>query len=66
MPVDPFERMRTLRRDGYRCQARSSDGIPCETPASEVGGIELTALCSWHAARFTATGKLTDRRPKVS
>jgi 5-methylcytosine-specific restriction protein A len=58
LPDDwPIRRVRVLRRDSYRCQARDSRGIPCGKPANQVDHIEhgdnhadsnLQALCKWH------------------
>ncbi len=53
-------RMRVLRRDGYRCQARDSLGYLCGQPANQCDHIvagdnheldNLQALCRWHHAR---------------
>lgn len=49
-------RLRVLRRDGYICQARFSEGQLCGQPATDVDHIEpgddhsmgnLRALCAW-------------------
>lgn len=63
-------RIRILRRDGYRCQARDSRGIKCSHPANQVdhitphsrGGTDddsnLQALCRWHhAQKSSAEGR---------
>lgn len=56
-------RMRRLRIDGYRCQARDSLGNLCGAPANQVdhkipdhkGGTDdldnLESLCRWHHDR---------------
>lgn len=52
-------RIRVLRRDGYRCQARDSMNNQCGAPANQVDHIQhgddhsyenLQALCRWHHA----------------
>ena len=57
-------RLRVLRRDGYICQARFSEGQLCGQPATDVDHIEpgddhsmanLRALCAWCHARKSAT-----------
>lgn len=57
-------RARVLRRDGYICQARFSEGQLCGQPATDVDHIEpgddhsmanLRALCAWCHARKSAT-----------
>lgn len=57
-------RVRVLRRDGYRCQARDSMGSLCGRPANQCDHIEpgddhslenLQALCRWHHARKSAS-----------
>lgn len=68
-------RVRVLRRDGYRCQARDSQGRPCLAPANQVDHVErgndhsmenLQALCRWHHARkSSAEGNAAHRtRPR--
>lgn len=58
-----IRRVRVLRRDAYRCQARDSRGIPCETRGNQVDHIErgdnhdlanLQTLCEWHHKQKTA------------
>jgi hypothetical protein len=53
-------RLRVLRRDGWRCVARMSDGTRCPEPATDVDHKvpgddhrpgNLQALCRWHHAR---------------
>lgn len=62
-------RIRVLRRDGYRCQARSVSGVPCHAPARDVDHVvpgddhsldNLQALCvECHKAKTLA------ERPKL-
>lgn len=56
-------RVRVLRRDSYRCQARDSLGALCGAPANQVDHVlrgddhdldNLQALCRWHHAKKTA------------
>ncbi len=48
-------RVRVLRRDSYRCQYRTSKGLPCGAPAPLVGSRpaddEIVALCLEHSLR---------------
>ncbi len=67
-------RVRVLRRDGYRCQARDSMGVLCGRPANQCDHIErgddhslenLQALCRWHHARKTsAEGNAAHPNPR--
>lgn len=66
-------RVRVLRRDSYKCQARDSSGIKCGHPANQVDHIErgnnhdednLQALCRWHHARKSAAEGAEARRPR--
>lgn len=69
-------RIRVLRRDGYRCQARDSRGLPCGRPANQVDHIiagrndsldNLQALCRWHHARkSSAEGNAARRRARTT
>lgn len=68
-------RMRVLRRDGYRCQARDSRDIACEQPANQVDHIardddhdyaNLRALCRWHHDRKSASEGVSARRPRAT
>ncbi|GAA2230156.1 HNH endonuclease signature motif containing protein [Herbiconiux moechotypicola] len=67
-------RMRVLRRDAYRCQARDSAGIQCGAPANQVDHIvhgddheldNLQALCRWHHARKSSAEGVSSRRPRA-
>jgi 5-methylcytosine-specific restriction protein A len=73
LPADwTARRVRVLRRDGYRCQARDSLGHRCGMPANQVDHIDpgddhslenLQALCRWHHARkSSAEGNAAHRR----
>lgn len=75
LPPDwQLRRIRVLRRDGYRCQARDSRGITCGRPANQVDHIQpgrddtlenLQALCRWHHAhKSSAEGNAARRRPR--
>lgn len=64
-------RLRVLRRDSYRCQARLSDGRLCLAPASDVDHIvrgddhrpeNLQSLCRWHHSQKTAAEAAEARR----
>lgn len=65
-------RVRVLRRDGYKCQARNAMGTPCLAPAGEVDHItpgddhdleNLQAMCKrCHARKSSAEGNAA--RPK--
>lgn len=68
-------RVRVLRRDGYRCQARDSTGVLCGKPANQVDHIvhgddhelaNLQALCRWHHARKSSAEGVAARRPRAS
>ena len=75
LPADwPVLRMRVLRRDGYRCQARDSLGVKCEAPANQADHKEpgddhslenLEALCRWHHARKSSREGAAARRPRA-
>lgn len=43
-------RIRTLRRDRYRCQRRDISGRICGVPTSQIGrlGDDYVALCDKH------------------
>jgi 5-methylcytosine-specific restriction enzyme A len=66
-------RIRVLRRDGYRCQARLEDGGICAHPASDVDHVQrgdnhdlanLQALCKWHHARKSSAEGAAARKPR--
>jgi len=66
-------RVRVLRRDGYKCQARDSLGVLCGAPANQADHIEpgddhslenLRALCRWHHARKSSAEGAAARRPR--
>lgn len=66
-------RVRVLRRDGYKCQARDSTGALCAAPANQVDHVEhgdnhdlsnLQALCRWHHARKSSREGVAARRPR--
>jgi 5-methylcytosine-specific restriction protein A len=66
-------RMRVLRRDGYKCQARDSLGVLCGEPANQVDHIvhgdnhdydNLQSLCRWHHARKSSSEGHAARRPR--
>lgn len=66
-------RVRVLRRDSYRCQARDSLGILCGAPANQVDHIvagddhsldNLQALCRWHHDRKSSAEGHAARRPR--
>lgn len=68
-------RVRVLRRDGYRCQARDSTGVLCGSPANQVDHVEhgddhdyanLQSLCRWHHARKSSSEGAAARRPKAT
>ena len=68
-----LRRIRVLRRDAYRCQARDSQGIPCEVRGNQVDHIEpgdnhdlanLQTLCEWHHKQKTAAEAAAARRAK--
>jgi 5-methylcytosine-specific restriction protein A len=65
-------RVRVLRRDSYKCQARDSLGVLCGAPANQVDHIEpgndhsyenLRSLCRWHHARKSYAEGAAARRP---
>ena len=76
LPSDwPVRRVRVLRRDGYRCQARDSMGVKCNAPANQVDHIipnddddydNLQALCRWHHARKSSHEGVAARKPRSS
>jgi 5-methylcytosine-specific restriction protein A len=66
-------RVRVLRRDSYRCQARDSLGHLCGEPANQVDHKNpgddhdldnLQALCRWHHARKSSAEGAAARRPR--
>lgn len=66
-------RVRVLRRDSYKCQARDSLGVMCGAPANQVDHIErgndhsldnLQSLCRWHHARKSSAEGAAARRPR--
>ena len=68
-------RIRVLRRDGDKCQARDSTGALCLAPANQVDHVDrgnnhdesnLQALCRWHHARKSSAEGLAARRPRVT
>ena len=68
-----LRRVRVLRRDGYRCQARDSQGRLCGHAANQVDHIErgdnhdednLQALCRWHHAQKSSSEGHEAQRPK--
>jgi 5-methylcytosine-specific restriction protein A len=68
-------RVRVLRRDSYRCQARDSLGVVCGEPANQVDHIvpgddhdldNLQSLCRWHHARKSSAEGHAARRPRES
>nr|WP_079083629.1 HNH endonuclease [Streptomyces antibioticus] len=71
----PAIRRRVLRRDGYICQARFSEGQLCGAPATDVDHIEagddhsmanLRALCGWcHARKSASEGGTAAARKRV-
>lgn len=75
LPADwAIQRLRVLRRDGYRCQARDSTGRLCAAPANQADHIErgddhsldnLQALCQWHHARKSSHEGNAARRPRA-
>jgi 5-methylcytosine-specific restriction protein A len=74
LPDDwPKRRIRTLRRDGYRCRARDSVGVLCNAPANQVDHIDpeggdgddnLRSLCRWHHSRKSSAEGAAARRPR--
>ena len=76
LPADwQTRRVRVLRRDSYRCQARDSIGVLCGAPANQVDHIvpgddhsyeNLQSLCRWHHDRkSSAEGHAAQRRPRA-
>lgn len=68
-----LRRIRVLRRDGYRCQARDSMSRKCNAPANQVDHIErgnnhdednLQALCRWHHAQKSSAEGHAAQKPK--
>lgn len=76
LPADwPTRRVRVLRRDGYKCQAKHSTGDLCGAPANQVDHVEpgdnhdlsnLQALCRWHHARKSSREGVAARRPRAT
>lgn len=76
LPADwQTRRLRVLRRDGYKCQARDSTGTQCGAPANQADHIKpgddhslenLQALCRWHHARKSAKEGVAARRPRAT
>jgi len=76
LPDDwPIRRVRVLRRDGYKCQAKDSTGHRCGAPANQVDHVEagddhsdgnLQALCRWHHARKSSAEGAAARRPRAT
>lgn len=76
LPADwTRRRVRVLRRDGYRCQARDSMGIQCGAPANQVDHIRrgndhseenLQALCEWHHNQKSSREGVEARGPRPS
>ena len=76
LPEDwTLRRVRVLRRDGYRCQARDSMGGSCGAKANQVDHIQpgddhsldnLQALCAWHHARKSSAEGAAARRPPAT
>jgi 5-methylcytosine-specific restriction endonuclease McrA len=74
LPADwSTRRVRVLRRDGYKCQARDSLNVMCGAPANQVDHVEpgddhslenLRALCRWHHARKSSAEGAAARRPR--
>ena len=74
LPADwSLRRMRVLRRDSYKCQARDSLGVLCGFPANQCDHIEpgpnhdednLQALCQWHHDRKSSREGAAARRPR--
>jgi 5-methylcytosine-specific restriction protein A len=69
-----LRRLRVLRRDGYRCQARDSTGAQCGDPANQCDHIvagddhsedNLQALCRWHHARKSSAEGAAARKPRA-
>jgi len=68
-------RVRVLRRDGYRCQARDSTGVLCGQPGNQVDHVQhgddhslanLQTLCRWHHARKSSGEGAAARRPRAT
>lgn len=66
-------RVRVLRRDGYRCQARDSLGAQCGAPANQADHVRpgddhslenLQSLCRWHHARKSSAEGAAARPPR--
>lgn len=76
LPADwTSRRVRVLRRDGYKCQARDSRGVQCGDPANQVDHIEpgddhdydnLQSLCRWHHARKSSAEGRAARKPRAT
>lgn len=64
LPPDwPIIRKRVLKRDGWLCQWRMTDGSKCHADANEVDHVKrgddhelrnLRSLCKWHHAKKSA------------
>lgn len=68
-------RVRVLRRDSYRCQARDSLGAMCGALANQVDHIKpgtdddydnLQSLCRWHHGRKSSAEGNAARRPRLT
>jgi nitrite reductase/ring-hydroxylating ferredoxin subunit len=68
-----IRRMRVLRRDAYRCQARDSEGRLCGEWANQCDHVvagddhdldNLQALCQWHHARKSSQEGAAARKPR--
>jgi 5-methylcytosine-specific restriction enzyme A len=76
LPADwSTRRVRVLRRDGYKCQARDSLGVQCGDPANQVDHIipndddsyeNLQSLCRWHHARKSSAEGVAARKPRAT
>ncbi|AYN58550.1 HNH endonuclease [Arthrobacter phage Liebe] len=76
LPADwTTRRVRVLRRDGYRCQARDSLGVVCGDPANQVDHKvpgdddsyeNLVSLCRWHHARKSSAEGHAARKPRAT
>lgn len=75
LPADwERRRMRVLRRDAYRCQARDSTGALCGARGSDVDHVirgddhdedNLQTLCRWHHSRKSSAEGNAARRPRL-
>ncbi|QOI66988.1 HNH endonuclease [Microbacterium phage GardenState] len=76
LPYDwQTRRIRVLRRDSYRCQARDSLGHLCGAPANQVDHVipgddhdedNLQALCRWHHDRKSSAEGNAAKKPRPS